>query len=693
MTLIDRVRSAYRAFVIGAGAVGRTEQFFGTDPAVWSPQAYGEYIATSNAVYSCATLRADLLASLPFKLYKGAGDNRTEVTRGALYELMQKVNPFWTFARLIRMSELSLCLWGKCYWFLERGPSGKGPVREIWWGRPDRVSVFPDPKEYIKGFAYKPKDGGAPLPYLPSEVIWFRYDNPLDEFDGLSPIAAARIAADYASAAWKSNRNLFAQGLQAGGFVVPKTGTTLTDDQAIEIEKILDKRLAGVDKAHRWSVFRFEAEMKQAGWNPKEAEFLGGLRASTEEIARAFKVPQDLIGGQRTYENVDAAYKAIWTHCILPEGRFIGSEMVEQLLPLFKGEADSAEFDSSGLTVLQEAETQRWARASDQIAKGAMRINEWRTAEGQAPVPWGDVWWTMAGVMPVNDATPPVIGYQPTGNQQSAISGQPAARAVEVLEFGGAEHTRLWERDMARLNKSQKEMRAMTRELLTRQKASVLAGLAQGRAARADDPFDLKEWVRKFREAMRAQLAQTLPGIGNAALDDLNLDLAFDVTTPQVARFIERMAQRFATQVNDETWRALRAELAASLQEGEGLVKLQERITTLFDTWIGTDPAIEGKTERAEMIARTEALAAASGGRQEAWKQSNVVTGKRWISALQPGRSRPDHMAYHNTVVSLNDNFSINGCAGAGPGLLGCPGESINCLCTSVAVVSEGQGA
>lgn len=691
MTLIERMRSAYRAFVVGPGAVGRTEQFFGTDPTVWSPQAYGEYIATSNAVYSCATLRADLLASLPLKLYKGAGDNRAEVTRGALYELMQKVNPFWTFARMMRMSELSLSLWGKCFWFLERGPSGKGPVKEIWWGRPDRVSVFPDPKEYIKGFAYKPKDGGAPMPYMPGEVIWFRYDNPLDEFDGLSPIAAARIAADYASAAWKSNRNLFAQGLQAGGFVTPKSGATLTEDQAVEIEKILDKRLAGVDKAHRWSVFRFEAEMKQAGWNPKEAEFLGGLRASMEEIARAYKIPQDLIGGQRTYENVDAAYKAVWTHCLLPEARFIATEIVEQLLPMFGKEADSAEFDTSGLTILQEAEAQRWARASDQIAKGAMVVNEWRKGEGLDPKPWGDVWWTPAGVMPVNDATPPLIGYQPTAasGQASVECAQPAARAVDAWEFGGAEHTRIWERDWQRLNQNQKEMRGMVRDLLTRQKASVLAGLSQGRGARADDPFDLKEWVRKFREAMRAQLAQLLPGIGNAALDDLNLELAFDVSTPQVARFMERQAQRFALQVNDETWRALRAEIAASLKDGEGLVKLQERIGALFDTWLGTDPTIEGKTERAEMIARTEALAAASGGRQEAWKQSNVVTGKRWISALQPARSRADHMAYHNTVVGVNDKFSINGCAGDGPGLLGCPGEDINCLCTSVAVVKQ----
>ena len=43
---------------------------------------------------------------------------------------------------------------------------------------------------------------------------------------------------------------------------------------------------------------------------PKDAEYLGSLKWNLEEICRAYGVPQDLVGGQRTYENVDAAMKA-----------------------------------------------------------------------------------------------------------------------------------------------------------------------------------------------------------------------------------------------------------------------------------------------------------------------------------------------------------------------------------------------
>ena len=109
--LIERVRTALRAFILGAGAVDTWSAAQGLSGEEYKPSEYGDYIATSNGVYACASLRADLLASLPLRLYKGAGEKRAEVTTGPVRELMDRVNPHWTRARLMGMTELTLCLW------------------------------------------------------------------------------------------------------------------------------------------------------------------------------------------------------------------------------------------------------------------------------------------------------------------------------------------------------------------------------------------------------------------------------------------------------------------------------------------------------------------------------------------------------------------------------------------------------
>ena len=329
--------------MLGPQGVEPADRWLGHDVSEYSPEEYGEYIATSNAVYACATQRAQFLSSLPLRLYR-EGEKRTEVTRGELWELLRKVNPFWTFTRLIEMTELTLCLWGQAFWFLERGTNGKGMPREMWWGKPDRVRVIPDEVEYISGFLYTGVHGSV-VRYEPGEVVWLRYPNPLDEYAPLSPISAARLAADYSSAAMKSNRNLFVNGLQLGGALFPKNGAQFTPEQARDLEESLGRRFKGADKAHRWGVFRFEAEMQEMGVTPKDEEFLGGLQWGLEEVCRAFKWPIDLVGGERTYENVNAAHKAAWSHAVIPEGRFIASELTEQLLPMFGGQADVAEFE------------------------------------------------------------------------------------------------------------------------------------------------------------------------------------------------------------------------------------------------------------------------------------------------------------------------------------------------------------
>lgn len=703
MNLADRLRAATRVFKLGEAAFHLHEMDSGHDNSTYSPAEYGNYLVTSNAVYTCSKLRAETLAGFPIKGYYFDPDGKKrEVPGHKSLQILKKVNDFWTLNRLIRMTQLCMCVWGRGYWFIEReGPDQRGDPVEIWWGRSDRVRVLPHPKKYIAGYSYDPMDGGKPIFFAPHEVVWFRYPNPLDEFNGLSPLAAARLAADLRSSAAQSNKKLFDQGYMMGGLLSPKNNVRFSEGQAKELEESIQKRFSGQDKAHRWGVLRFEAEMKGNTVSPKDAEFLGTLEWGLEEIARAYGIPLDMVGGQRTYENVQSSERSFIYRTMKPEAEFMAEELTEQYLPMFRKEKepiDLIEFDLSNLPVLQDAESEQWKREEGQIKSGSLTINEWRETKGKDPVPWGDAWWVEFGRGPVKDETtnllPANITAEPTGGQESFQASKTRdLPAFGQIEYGGEQHELLFRQHERRITRREDHFKRLLRDLWQRQEDSILAKLRGIKRGEGDaDPFDLNEWIKRFRESFRPVLREVVADAGSDALGDLFILTAFDVSAPLVVQAMEKQTQQFATAVNETTWSDLRASLAEGLEIGEGIEKLKDRIKGIFEHYQGADPAAADKLSRLEMISRTEAVRATSVGDIEAWRQSGVVSEKSWLSALS-GRTRESHIIAHQTYqaepIGLDEEFIVGRGSGPGPGLIGLPEEDINCLCVMLPVVNK----
>ncbi len=681
MNFWRRLQAMVREFILGAAVVDGHESYFGHDSEDYAPAEYGDYLATSNAVYVCAHLRAQMLSGLTLRAYRLAKGEKVEVAKGPLVELLNKVNPFWTMNRLIEMTEMSLCSWGKAFWFIERGQNGRGEPREIWWARPDRVRVFPHPTNYIDHFEYHPDNSNEPLVFLPSETVWFRYPNPLSEYDGLSPLAAARLAADASGAAMKSNRNIFANGVQLAGLLAPASDQmTFTAEQAKDLEEDIARRFKGVDKAHRVGVLRAAAKLQPWGITPKDAEFLGLLKWGLEEVARAYSIPLDLLGGERTYQNVGESRRALWTQALLPEARFLGTELTEQFAPMFPGQVDVIEFDTSDVPELHEEESARWTREKEQLVAGALTLNEWRKDKGLDPLPWGDAWWAPLGLQPVMSMTMPTT--EPTTESTTeSVTEEPSAsrsRGALVLEYGSVEHQRLWNAFVRRADPHEAKIGELVADLFRRQRDSVLARL-NGRSKRAgpedlvEEPFDLSQWTRTFRVEIRPSLRALVLEFGRASLEELGIDLAFDVSQASVVRFLERRAQRFAERVNETTWDMLKATLKEGIDAGEGIPELGDRV----------ESAMAGRIRSSkEVIARTEVIGASNGGTLEAWKQaSDLIESKTWLATLDD-RVRDSHREAHGQTVALDDDFDVGDGRGPAPGQIGLAAEDIQCRCT-----------
>lgn len=406
MGLIDEIRAVRNGGWPGEGVVDRWDAEAGHDDDRFSPEKYGDYLLTSNEIFSAASLRARMMSGLELRFYNGRGSERTEVQRGPVVDLIDHVNPHWTWRRLQRMDELCMCIWGESYWAIEPGVSGQ--PEQIYWLKPTRVVPVPHAKKYLKGFLYQPADGGDPIPFEPHEVVWFRYPNPLDEFSALSPLAAARLAADTGSAMMKANRNLFVNGLGLGGIVKPDTkNVSFSAEQAEDLERQLDKRWKGVDKKHRWAVVRYEAEFQPIDVSPKDAEFVSGLDLTLRQVANAYGLPAPLLNdlAHATLSNTREFERIAWANALVPDSQLRSDEIKEQLLPRFRQRVSHCEFDYSKVPALQESATETWTREAQAMDRGAITINEWRKQHGKPSVPWGDVPYMAVNKAPIDPET------------------------------------------------------------------------------------------------------------------------------------------------------------------------------------------------------------------------------------------------------------------------------------------------
>lgn len=450
-----------REYPLGMAGIPVSDFFFGVDPNIAAPAEFGDYLLTSNPVYSVTTQRANYLASLPLRLFRFTGDSALsqvprgfddetlrriyqtlgqldtsrgpapnlavrnivasmgvlqdrnqiqafvrqmgmeEVVDGPVFELLHRVNDFWSGTRLVRMTSLSRDLWGQSYWVINRGETTRGEPEEIWWVKPTRMRVIPHPTRYISHYEFDPIDGEEPIIFFPWEVVRIYNANPLNEFMPLSALSSTAIYADHETSSMEANQNLHNNGLNPGAIVMPKNRLIWEAEQANEIEADINKRFGGVDKAHRWGVFRHEVDIHTSGITPQESQFIEGMSYDVESVARAYDWPIDLLAGKRTYENVQMAFRRAW-QTIVMEASIIASDITEFLLPMFDVDEPLIPFfDASNIAVLQETETLRWERERTMIDLVITR-NEWRKGQGLDAIDGGDELYIGGNTLPLS---------------------------------------------------------------------------------------------------------------------------------------------------------------------------------------------------------------------------------------------------------------------------------------------------
>ena len=337
-------------------------------------------------------------------------------------------------------------------------------------------------------------------------------------------------------------------------------------------------------------------------------------------------------------------------------------------------------FDTGEVAALKDDEVALWQRVDAAVRTGWLSTH---TAQRMVGVdPHGpDVIYQPFSVSPI------AIG---TTNQRATTTARiermtpkilPAGRSMRAIPYDSDEHRQRWEQRVSVTEQWEAKFAYALSEQMELQRQDVQAGLMSGgRSVREIDPaqpFDREKWIRAFKVTMKPIVAGIIADQGKLAIDELGIAFTFDVSDPKVIRAMERQLQRFAEEVNATTWDALRTSLAEGIAEGEGIGQLAERVDSVM---------VDRIRSSKEAIARTEVTASSTIGTQESWRQSGVVKGKEWIAALD-SRTRETHINAHGQIVGIDDDFSVGGATGSGPGMMSSAAESVNCRCSIAPVL------
>jgi len=671
-----------------------------------TPQNYQKYLqqyADAGWVYSCVYRIATKGAGVPLKLYRKRKDKgqvvMDEVTEHPLLHLLETVNPFMSGYDLKEATLTYEELAGNAYWLLDMFVGDK--PTEIYPLNPHRVKIIPSKEELVAEYKYH-IGGGQWLSLEKSTVLHFKYFNPTNDYYGLSPLSAARISVDTQTYADTYNRNFFINSAEPRGALISEQ--ELGETQRNRIIAGWQAMHRGVANAHKTALFEGKVKWEAIGISQKDMQFIKSKKMTREDILGAFGVPPALVGifEYANYANSKEQRQIFWKDTMIPKLLKMANVINSFLVQPYDPDLICA-FDLTGIEALQADEKARADADAILIKNGIKTINQAREDRKWPPVPWGNTWNAPMNLMPIlSPSKPPPEPEEgkaiPTGSELEAIAQHVAKKgeSEEISEEDRAKAIRdkIWAYFKRSTESWERKFKPILRRIFTDQEKEVIrnlrdSGWKANPMARTLPEFDytgkdrvsvllfsLKEANRIMRNGGTPIISGALEDHAKFEVDRLGLGIEFDVSNPAVQAWIDKKTFKFANEVNKETLAELRGELRAAMSTGEGIKEAEKRIERVFGMARG---------HRTERIARTEIISAHNNGAMQAYKQSEVVEEKEWISS-RDGDVRDSHQI-DGEKVPIDEPFS-NGLMYPGDPA-GAAGDVINCRCTFSGVIKR----
>lgn len=282
--------SPYWKFSQG-GPVHPTRAFYGTDKALGLP-----------ALYSCARLLAESIASLPLKIYMRAPGNGPAIryTGPSIFDAPSSSANLYDW---LYQCMTSLVLHGNA-WGLITGRDGYGYPTGIDWVPPDLVQVEDDPQQPWNPLRTRVYLHGRQMDNWRDDMIHIRAFALPGRTEGISPLRAFAMTVMSGLEAERFGVDWFA----GGGF---PPGTFQNNEIEIDATAAAEIResLTATIRGRQPLVFGRDWDYKPVVVPPAEAQFIETMQMNATQLAAVYGLPPDRVGGKRgdslTYNTVE----------------------------------------------------------------------------------------------------------------------------------------------------------------------------------------------------------------------------------------------------------------------------------------------------------------------------------------------------------------------------------------------------
>lgn len=343
-----------------------------------------EGYARNEIVYACIDELCTSAAEPRIAAYKRVRGALEKLDTHDIVDLLERPNPFMDRFAFISTIIMHLYIAGNAYIEIVRSAAGR--VRELWVLRPDRMFVVPDAREFVRGWKYRL---GAQENEIPArDVIHIKMRNPLDDYYGMPPLAAAAMRVDTDNFMRTFTASFFRNaGVPAG---MLEFDAKLTTAEKEMVQQRFRSDTAGPSSWHNVLIL----EQKSVKYTPmgmplgERGLVLPELDEIDESrIAMVFGVPLILIGSRlgmqrSTFANYKEARASFWDETLMPLYSMIASRLNAMLVEEFIG-VDEIQFDMSTVGALQEDEDAKHVRIREDVRAGLLSLQEGRQALGK----------------------------------------------------------------------------------------------------------------------------------------------------------------------------------------------------------------------------------------------------------------------------------------------------------------------
>ena len=689
-------------------------------PAGYEASSYGfDSYNSKQSVYlkemkgwvaACVNSISDEVAKLELKLYKKTKDGVEEIEKHDVLDVLYKVNEFTTKFDHFWLTQAYLELTGESPWFLEREG---GKVTGIYFLSPDKITPITGDGKLIAGYKYR-IGGGKEVILTPEEVIFLKYPNPAKPFRGLGTLEEAARVVDIDNYSEEWNKKFYENSARPDA-VLTVGVENMDSQQKDELKTSISKQYKGVKNAHNLMVLFGDMEFSKSGLSQKDMDFLEQQKFSRDKLLGIFRVPKAIVSQTEgvNFASAKTAQYIFARYTIKPKMERLIQQLNEFLLPLFPGTEEMFLDFESPVPEDEETQAKIWAEG---IKAGYLTINEVRRQQGLPDVEGGDAIYLPLNVAPIGEGggeegegkvknVLPVKKESGEAKAKRLFSGrirETNARSKEYIkETEDKEQTRkdIYAQVKAGIYKAYKKneddekREAIPRRKMSKEEVDTYWKLKNNLFKSYSEKV-VDEMIKIFRKQRRETLPKfdkytkglkldsteiynsvklntkeetnktvlaTLPifselfkEAGDEAFKLVGSDMVVDLTSEETQKYLNKSSRKFAKGVTETTNSNIKKQIALGFANNENMYEIKERVKTVF---------VDAEDSRALMISRSETLRYNTHASEQAFKDSGLVEGKKWVTNPNPCS---ECAVLEGATVGLNDNFldkggSING--------------------------------